>query len=382
MRRLAHKFSPPPIIAIGVGPSLQLLLEENGISLRDAASKNENLDRENAGLRAKVERLEKEVEFISKDRYAFIRENCVLQSRLGDFNSWPEFRVEYDELVREFQAMKRQRAREHIFQEQISDIAKEAKLELATIKRAAAMSKVAYSEEFKQARQERNETREKYQTLLANSGTSTTTTATNAAVATITVAAEGSTPGDKALQEENTRLTLALQFQTSLLSKKSSDLDRMQSLLKSRSSHSATQLRTAASTILSLEEEKNQAEERIEELERDLREANEKAEEMEGLYMAVAFGDEGGGEKKNEEEEEDEEARGEEGAETSWLLKQVVAMSKKKRTNGQGSGVDEDGSDADNEDNDEDQDDDEEDEEDEEGGQKITTMKARIYSKT
>lgn len=357
---------------------MQLLLEEKGISLRDAASKNENLDRENAGLRAKVERLEKEVEFISKDRYAFVRENCVLQSRLGDFNSRPEFRVEYDELVREFQAMKRQRAREHIFQEEISDIAKEAKLELATIKRAAAMSKVAYSEEFKQARQERNETREKYQTLLANSGTSITTTATNAAVATITVAAEGSTPGDKALQEENTRLTLALQFQTCLLSKKSSDLDRMQSLLKSRSSHSATQLRTAASTILSLEEEKNRAEERIEKLERDLREANEKAEEMEGLYMAVTFGDERGGEKKNEEEEEeeDEEARGEEGAETSWLLKQVVAMSKKKRTNGQGSGVDEDGSDADNEDNDEDQDDDEEDEEDEEGGQKITTMKS------
>lgn len=176
---------------------MQLLLEEKGIALRDAASKNENLDRENAGLRAKVERLEKEVEFISKDRYAFVRENCVLQSRLGDFNSWQEFRVEYDELVREFQAMKKQRAREHIFQEQISDIAKEAKLELSTIKRAAAMSKVAYSEEFKQARQERNETREKYQTLLANSGTSITTTATNAAVATITVAAEGSTPGDK-----------------------------------------------------------------------------------------------------------------------------------------------------------------------------------------
>lgn len=88
--------------------------------------------------------------------------------------------------------MKRQRTREHILQEQISRIAKEAKLELATAKRAAVMSKVAHREELKQAQQERDEACEKYQTLLANSATSTTTTATNAAVATIAVAREGS----------------------------------------------------------------------------------------------------------------------------------------------------------------------------------------------
>lgn len=381
LQQLADKFSPPHIIAIEVSPSMELLLEERDISLEDAASKTDTLDRENAGLRVKVERLEKEVEFITKDRYAFVRENCVLQNRLMDFNSWPDFRVEYDELVAEFQAMKRQRTREHILQEQFSHIAKGAKLELAAAKRAGVMSKVAHSEELKQAQQERDEASEKYQTLLANSATSTTTTATNAAVATIAVAPEGSNPGDRALQEENIRLTLDLRSQTSLLSKKSSDLDRMQSLLKTRSSHSATQLKAAASTILSLEEEKNQAEERSEELERDLLDANEKAEEMEGLYMALAFGDEEEGSKEKEEQEE--EGRGEEGADTSWLLKHVVAMSKKQRASGAGSGVDENGSDADNEDDSKDQDDDEEDEEDEEWGeQKKSTMKTRIYSKT
>lgn len=67
----------------------------------------------------------------------------------------------------------------------------------------------------------------------------------------------------------------------------------MQSLLKTRSGHSATQLKAAASTTLSLGDEKNQAEERIEELEREVREANEKVEEMERSYMALKFGDEG-----------------------------------------------------------------------------------------
>lgn len=360
---------------------MQLLLEEGDISLGDAASKNDNLDRENADLRAKVERLEKKAEFISKDCYAFVRENCVLQNRLRDFKSSSEIRVEYDKLVSELQAMKRHRAREHISQGQISHIAKEAKFELAAAKRAAAMSKVAQSEELKQAQQERDEMSEKYQTLLANSSTSTTTTASNASVATIAVAPEGSDPEDRALQEENIRLTLALRYQISLFSKKSSNLDRMQSLLKTRSSHSATQLKAAASTILSLEEEKNQADGQIEELERDVREANEKAEEMEVLYMAVAFRDEEEGDKK-EEKEEKEEGRGEEGAETPWLLKQVVAMSKKKRASGPGSVFDEDGSDADNEDDSKDQDDDEEDEEGEEWGpKKKSTMKTRIYSK-
>lgn len=339
------------------------MLEEKGIFHRDAASENNNLGREIAGLRAKVERLEEEVEFISKDRCAFVREICVFENMLGDFNSWPESRVEYDELVPEFKAMKRQRARERILQEQISNIAEEAKLELAVAKRAAAMSKVANGKE-------RDETGEKYQTLLANSTTFTTAADTNAAVATIAVAAEENTLGEEAPREEITSLTLALRFQTSLLSKKCSELDRMQSLLKTRSNHSAAQLKAAASTILSLEEGKSHAEGRTEELGRDLREANEKVEDMERFYMAAAFGYEGEGENKEEEkenEEEKEKARGEESVERSWLLKQVVAMSnKKKRPSGAGSGVDEDGSDAGNEADDEDQDDDEEDEEDEE----------------
>lgn len=77
------------------------------------------------------------------------------------------------------------------------------------------------------------------------------------------------------------------------------------------------------------EEEKNLAEERIEELEREVREANEKVEEMERSYMVLTFGDEGEWEKK--EEVKEEEARGEEIVERSWLLKQMVVMSNKKK---------------------------------------------------
>lgn len=301
MRRLADKFPPPPTVPINVGlvdvgPSMEQLLEDREKSLKVAASKNDDLGKENAGLRAKVDYLQKELDFTAKDRYALIREKFILQNKLEDLNSWPEFRVEYDELATQYEVMKRQRAREHISQEQILYIAKDAKLELAAVKRAEAMNKIAHSEELKMVKQEHDKAREKYQTLL----TTTTTTAT--AIAT-TAAAGRDTLGDKALQEENTRLTLALHSKTSLLSKKTSDLERMQSLVKTRSDHSASQLQSAASTILTLKEEKAKSEERIAELERDVRVANEKAEEMEDMYMAVAFADEG-------EEEEEEERSG------------------------------------------------------------------------
>ena len=340
LRRLAAKFPPPPTIAsdlgaVDVGPDLQQLVEQKEAALREAAS-------ENAGLRAKVDHLEKDVDFISNDRYALVRDKCILQNKLEDFNSWPEFRVEYDQLATEFEAMKRQRAREHISQDQVLQIAKEAKLELAEAKLAKAMSKIAHSEELKQAQQERDEAKERYQTLLAKITADAVTIASSTAVvapavstpAIATSAATEVTPGDKVLQEENTRLTLALRFQTSLLAKKSSDLERMQTLLQTRSNHSSSELRTAAATILDLEEEKEQADSRIAELERNVKEANEKAEEMEGLYMAVAFGDDSEGEKEEEGE------NGEEGA-------QMVTMSKKKENE---KGTDEDASEEDDDD--------------------------------
>lgn len=336
---------------------MQQLVEEKDVALVEAATKIENLDKENAFLREKVERLEKEVDFVSNDRYALVRDKFILQNKLGDFSSWPEFRVEYDNLATEFEVMKRQRAREHLVQEQVLQIAKEANLQLAEAKLAKAVTKIAHSEELKQAQKERDEAKESNQALLAKTAAAaatiaSTTPATIApaivtpAVVTpaiATIAATESALGDKALQEENTRLTLALRSQTSLLSKKSSELERMQSLLKTRSNHSVSELRKAAATILDLEEEKEQADKRISELERDVKEANEKADEMEGLYMAVAFGDESEGEK----EEKEEEDNGEEKAETSSLLKQVVAMSKKKRNE---EGTDEDGSKGDDED--------------------------------
>ena len=382
MRRLADKFPAPPTIAIDVslvdvGPSLQKLLEEKETAVEDATIKTNALDKENAGLRAKVDRLQKDVDFISKDRYALVRENCILQNKLGDFNSWPEFRVEYDELTTKFEAMKRQRAREHISQEQVLHIAKEAKLELAAAKRDEAMRKIDHNEELKQVQQERDEAKKRYQTLLAKTTAATTTAvfttaAITTAVSTTTTVAKANTPGDIALQEEIARLTLALRSQTSLLSKKSCDLDRMQSLLKTRSNHSASQLKTAASTISSLEEDKAKGEERIAELEKDVQEANEKAEEMEEMYMAVAFMDEGEGEKEKEEEkgEDEEEGSEEEKGDTSWLLKQVVAMNKKGRkgTGAAAGGSGTDGSGSENEDDGEEEEEEDDDDDDNDEG--------------
>lgn len=296
---------------------MQQLVEEKETVLKEAASKNGDLDKEINGLRAKVARLEKEVDLISADRYALVRDKCILLNKLGDFNSWLEFRVEYDQLATEFEAMKRQRAREHISQEQVLGNAKGAKLQLAEAKRDIAMIKIAHSEELKQVQQERDLAKESYQTLLAKTTAaaatiaSTTTTTTVVTPTIATTAATEVAPGDKVLQEENTRLTLALRSQTSLLSKKSSELERMQALLKTRSNHSVSELRTAAATILDLEEEKEQADKRIAELERDVQDAIYEAEEMKGLYMALAFGGEGEGEK----EEEEEEGEGEENEE-------------------------------------------------------------------
>ncbi len=314
MRRLADKFPAPPIVATDspahVGPTTEELLAEKETALNAAVSKNDNLDRENAGLRAKVARLQTEVDFITKDRYALVREKLTLENKLGDFNSWPEFRIEYDQLTTEFVAMKRQRAREHILQQRTLQIAKERKVELAAAKRAEAMSKVAHSKELERAQQERDGIKEKYQILLATTSAVAANAAVNtapAATATAPTEATIETPGDFDLQEESNRLTLTLRSQTPLISKLSSDINRLQSLLKTRANQSALLLKTAASTITSLEEKKAKAEERIAGLERDAKEANAKAEEMEELYMAVAFGDESGGEQEEEEQNGEDE---------------------------------------------------------------------------
>lgn len=321
---------------------MQLLLEEKETALTDADSKIDNLDRETACLRAKVRRLESEVDFITTDCYTLVREKITLENRLQDFNSWPEFRIEFGQLTTEFIAMKMQRAREHVLQERYLEIAREARVELAV------------------AKQERDEAMEKYRILRAKTTTTTFTAAPAAvtattspvanAVAAIPVVKENS-PGDIALKAENTRLTLALRPQSSFLSQKYSDLGRLQSRLKTSSENSVVQLNRASSTITSLEEDKAKAEGRIAELGRNLQEAKAKAEvriaelgrglqeakdradEMEEMYRAEAFASEGEGEKvEAEEKEEEEEGSGGEKAETSW----VVEMSKKGPTGGSG----------------------------------------------
>ena len=225
LRRLADKFAAAPIIAIDnpvdVGPSVQQLLEEKNSAINDAASKIDNLDRENARLRGKVGWLQSEVDFLANDRYTLIREKWILENQLGDFNSWPEFRIEYDQLTTEFVAMKRQRAREHLLQERTLQIAREVKAELAATKMAEAMRKLAHSKELEQIQQERDNAKEKYENLLATTtaGTTTPAVAATTAAATATTVTKGNSPGDIALQEENAQLTLTLRSKSSLLSK-------------------------------------------------------------------------------------------------------------------------------------------------------------------
>lgn len=66
---------------------MEHLLENKEKSFKEAAGKN---DKENAGLRAKVDFLQKHPDFVSKDRYTLVREKCVLENKLEDFNQWPE----------------------------------------------------------------------------------------------------------------------------------------------------------------------------------------------------------------------------------------------------------------------------------------------------
>lgn len=322
MCRLANNFPAHPIATVHsplhIGPSTEQLLEESE-SARNAEA------RETAALRAKVDRLQTEVEYITKDRYTLVEKNLILENRLGDFSSWPEFRIEYDQLTTEFVAMKRAREREHTLQEQTHQIAEEARIELAAAKRAQAKSDIEHRKELKRLQQERDEAKEKYGILLAtNSASAANTTATTAPAVPAAAAAVSTTtvprrniPGDSNLQEESNRLTLLLATR-SILSNLASDLDKLQSQLRNQSRHSAFQLEMAKLTITSLEREKAKAEEHVARLERDLQKAKAEAAEWEERYMLVAFGDGSGSESGRDEkgsgdEKEDEDGEEEEG---------------------------------------------------------------------
>lgn len=137
--------------------------------------------------------------------------------------------------------------------------------------------KIAYYHELDQIRQAYKELKEQHQSLL---------TATTVAIT-------------------NSDVILALRSQTSLLSEKLFDLDRVQSLLETRSSHFAHQFKSATSTIASLSEDKAKGAERITWLERNLEEANNRTEEMVKKYMMSILKYEG--EEKNEVDKEKEE---------------------------------------------------------------------------
>lgn len=67
----ANSPAPNPI---EVGMSLEQLFEEKQNSVNEAVMRSSDLDRENAVLRAKVDRLQKELQSTSKDRYELIHQ--------------------------------------------------------------------------------------------------------------------------------------------------------------------------------------------------------------------------------------------------------------------------------------------------------------------
>lgn len=216
----------------------------NYISLVDV----DFLQLENAELRAKIVKLEKIINSLSLQRYDLYHEIALLEIKLKDPNFWSESRSEYEKLNTKFIAMERQQRE----------------------------TEIAHHHELKQVRQKCDDLKEQNPILLA------------AATAAITAS----------------DVTLALRYQTSLLSKKLSDLDRLESLLDIHSSHFSLRFKLAISTHTALSKDRAKAEEHIAGLERDLEEATRITGQMWEEYL-MSFVNER--EEKNEENKEKEE---------------------------------------------------------------------------
>ena len=217
LRRLAGNFPAYSIAAVDtsrahVGPSMEQLLEENRIALDTAVSKSNDLDRESAGLAAKVDRLQRKVYYVTNDCYAVVRENLILQNQLGDFNPCPKFRIEYDQLTADFVAMKSQREKEHAIQEQTRLIVEERKVELAAAKRAAAKIKKAHCKELERLQRERDKAKEKYQALLATTSASAAAATNTVATATANILWTDQRPGGKCPPYPSSPLPATLHF--------------------------------------------------------------------------------------------------------------------------------------------------------------------------
>lgn len=89
-----------------------------------------DFDQESTALRAKADRLEKEIDFALKDCYEPIHKVCTLQKKLEGFESWTEFRAEYDRLATQSEGMMRQRVREESSLDQLIHTAREARSNL------------------------------------------------------------------------------------------------------------------------------------------------------------------------------------------------------------------------------------------------------------
>lgn len=185
--------------------------------------------------------------------------------------------MEYDNVSTDFVVMKNQRAkRTHLARAKLTN--REINQSLSSRRQilAKAIRKIAHSKELEQVQQERDEAKEKHQSLLATT-------------AVITVV-KGESPRDIALRKENTRLTFALCFKSSLFSKKNPPiLTGCNPFSKPAPTTSLSSSKTDASTIISIQENETKVEECTAELERHVQEAKERAEEIEKRYMAVAF---------------------------------------------------------------------------------------------
>ena len=243
--------------------ALWLLIAFAGVSNFRSVANIELVQQKNAELRAKIVTLEKNFNDLSLERYDLYHEIALLEIKLKDPNFWSESRSEYEQLNTKFIEMKRQQTE----------------------------TEFAHHHELNQVRQECDELKEQNPILLA------------AATAAITAS----------------DVTLRLRYQTALLSKKLSDIDRIETLLEINSSRFALRFKLAISTLATLSKDRAKAEEHIAGLERDLEEANKITGEMWEKYL-MSFVDKSEEMNKNDKKQE-EESSDVEKTETSWLRK-------------------------------------------------------------
>ena len=111
-----------------------------------------DFDQESTALRAKADRLEKEIDFALKDCYEPIHKVCTLQNKLEGFESWTEFRVEYDRLATQSEA----ESKRGKLARAADSYRERSTVQLKSIKQPDTIYEVAHRQELRLMKQQRN----------------------------------------------------------------------------------------------------------------------------------------------------------------------------------------------------------------------------------